>query len=185
MIRFGFIAFFIVVTAHGCAAAPTARVDFDEAHDFAAYQTFSWHSENPMRVGKTSSQPRSSLQPSIMAAIRSNLESSGYRYVTDASAADFAISFAVGSREKTAPTENSSASCGQGAVGGWSTAFCGGLDGTSYVQGVLAIDIFDASERRQVWHGVAGRLIPEEDREDMRELIDSVVAEILSDFPPK
>jgi len=184
MIRFPFIVFVLAVGTQGCAVAPTARVEFDEGHDFSAYESFSWHSNNPMRVGKTATQPRSSLQPNVMAAIRSNLESSGYRYVADASAADFVISFAVGSREKTAPAENPSTSCSQGGIGGWATAFCGDQDGSSYLQGVLAIDIFDAGERRQVWHGVAGRRIPAEDPEDMRKVIDSVVAEILSDYPP-
>lgn len=185
MIRFAFIAIATAVVAFGCASAPTARVDFDAAHDFSAYQSFSWHSKNPMRVGKTTSQPRSSLQPSIMAAIQSNLESSGYRYVADASAADFVISFVVGSREKTTPGTYPSTSCGSGGVGGWATAYCGGLDGSSYSQGVLAIDIFDASERQLVWHGVAARAISAEDREDMSKLIDSIVAEILRDYPPQ
>jgi len=185
MTRFVVTAIATAVVTIGCASSPSAKVDFDTAHDFSAYESFSWHSENPMRVGKTTSQPRSSLQPSIMAAIQSNLESSGYRYVADASAADFVISFVVGSREKTVPNESPTTSCNQGAIGGWSTAYCGGGDGTSYSQGVLAIDIFDASERRQVWHGVAGQLISAMDREDMSELIDSIVADILSNYPPK
>ena len=185
MIRLALIATAFAVIACGCAASPTAKVDFDAAHDFSAYQSFSWHSENPMRVAKTTSQPRSSLQPSIMAAIQSNLELSGYRYVADASAADFVISFVVGSRAKTGPNVDATTSCNRGAIGGWSTAFCGGGDGSSYSQGVLAIDIFDAGERRQIWHGVAGQRISATDREDMSELIDSIVADILNNYPSK
>ena len=185
MIRFAVTAIATTVVTLGCASIPVAKVDFDAAHDFSAYESFSWHSENPMRVGKTTSQPKSSLQPSIMAAIQSNLESRGYRYVADASTADFVISFVVGSREQKVPDDSSATSCDQRAIGGWSTAFCGGGDGSSYSQGVLAIDIFDAGERRQIWHGVAGQRISATDREDMSELIDSIVADILNNYPSK
>jgi hypothetical protein len=49
---------------------------------------------------------------------------------------------------------------------------------------VLAIDIFDASERQPVWHGVAGKRISEEDSENMTRIITEVVASILGNFPP-
>ena len=74
---------------------------------------------------------------------------------------------------------------GLGGRGGWATAYYGGGAGAAYTQGALAIDVFDAGERQPVWHGVAGKTISDEDREDMTAVINAVVASILADFPPK
>lgn len=110
-----------------------------------------------------------------MGAIREVLKSKSLNFVEDASNADFMISFTVGSREKTGPDNPER--------GGWSTALSGGE--SLYVQGILAIDVFDAAEQRPVWHGVAGKTISEVEREDMQSVINAVVASILADFPPE
>lgn len=178
------IAFAAAVLLPACASAPAGKSDFDASHDFSKYQTFAWLSENPMKVGKSTVQPRESLEPSVMAAIRSTLESKGYRYSDALGSADFLLSFTVGSREKIGPDAYPSMSADQVGRGGWGTAYYGGATGAAYLQGVLAIDVFDAAEKRPVWHGVAGRAISEEDRADMRPVIDEVVSSILTDFPP-
>jgi len=138
-----------------------------------------------MKVAKTLVPPQESLQPALMAAIRSNLEAGGYRYVADGLAADFLLSFTVGSREKIGPEEYSSELSGVGGRGGWATAYYGGSDGAAYTQGMLAIDILDAKERQPVWHGVAGKRIADDDREDMARVINEIVASILDEFPPR
>ena len=176
------LAFALALTA--CAAGTPAKVDFDRANNFENYQSFAWLSKNPMKVGKSLDQPKESLQPALMAAIRANLEASGYRYEADASSADFLLSFTVGSREKIGPEAYPSEYSGAGGRGGWATAYYGGNAGAAYTQGVLAIDVFDASNHQPVWHGVAGKRIDEEDRENMSAVINEIVASILGDFPP-
>lgn len=168
-----------------CAAGNKANIDFDPVNDFSSYQSFTWLSENPMKVGEALSQPKESLQPTLMAAIRANLEASGYRYEADATSADFLLSFTVGSREKIGPEAYPPEYSGAGGRGGWATAYYGGNAGAAYTQGVLAIDIFDASDRQPVWHGVAGKRIEEEDRENMTPVITEIVASILDAFPPR
>ena len=177
------VTFALVVTA--CAAGPGASVDYDEVNDFSNYQSFSWLSENPMKVGKTVGQPQKSLQPALMAAIRANLEADGFSYVANASSADFLLSFTVGSREHIGSEAYGSELSGSGGRGGWATAYYGGSAGAAYTQGVLAIDIIDASERQPVWHGVTGKKLSDEDRENMAGVITEVVATILDDFPPQ
>jgi hypothetical protein len=167
-----------------CASTPSANIDFDSSVDFSKYQSFTWLSENPMKVVKVVSAPRATLQPAVMAAIRTHLEAAGYKYVDDASAAEFLLSFTVGSREN-ANAAYSSDSVGTSGRGGWATAFFGGATGVAYAQGMLAIDVFDANDRQPVWHGVGGRTITEDDRDNMSSLIDGVVASILADFPPR
>jgi len=181
MIRVTAIAAAVAITAFGCAAVKLAKVAYDVEHNFSDYQSFSWLSENPMKVGQALAPPKKMLQPAVMASIRSNLEAKGYRYEADAASADFLLSFTVGSREKIGPAENS----GGVGRGGWATAYYGGSAGAAYTQGVLAIDIFDLTDRQPVWHGVAGKRINEEDRENMTRVINAVVASILDDFPPQ
>ena len=174
----------VALALAACAAGNKAKVDYDLVNDFSSYQSFTWLSENPMKVGKALNQPKESLQPTLMAAIRANLEASGYRYEADASSADFLLSFTVGSREKIGAEAYPSEYSGAGGRGGWATAYYGGNAGAAYTQGVLAIDIFDASDRQPVWHGVAGKRIDEEDSENMSGVINEIVASILGDFPP-
>lgn len=138
-----------------------------------------------MKVAKVVSAPKATLQPSVMAAIQTHLESSGYAFVNDITAADFLVSFTVGSREEIGRDAYPSMSTGPGGRWGWGTAYYGGDAGSSYTQGMLAIDVFDAKEQRPVWHGVTGKKITESDREKMQLVIDEAVASILAEFPPK
>jgi len=185
MLRAPKFAVIVAVFLSGCTTSPAAKVDYDSVNDFSKYQSFAWLSENPMKVGKVIAQPKTTLEPAVMAAIRAHLEAGGYRYVENTSAADFLLSFTVGSREKIGTEAYPSMSRGLGGRGGWATAYYGGGAGAAYTQGALAIDVFDAGERQPVWHGVAGKTISDEDREDMTAVINTVVASILADFPPK
>jgi hypothetical protein len=179
------IAFlFVAFAVSACAAQPPAgRIDLDESQDFSAYRTFAWISEHPMRVGPVVADPRDSIEPKVMDAIRARLEAKGFEYVAEADNPDFVVSFTVGSRERARPEGFTDPNAG--ARWSWGTDFQSGAEGAVYTQGVLAIDILDSVERRRVWHGVASRRINEADREDMRGLIDSVVASILAEFPPR
>jgi len=183
--RAGAVAVLLALLLSACASTSGARVDFDPSSNFDNYQSFAWLSKNPMKVGKAIAPPKKSLEPTVMAAIRANLENGGYRFVENPSSADFLLSFTVGSREKIGADAYAAESAGTSGRGGWATAYYGGAAGAAYTQGVLAIDIFDAGERQPVWHGVAGKTISDEDLENISAVIHDVVALILADFPPK
>lgn len=174
----------LTIMVFGCATEPAIKADFDSAHDFSSYKSFAWISENPMKVGKSVTPPKPTLQAAIMRAIRSNLETGGYRHDADRNSADYLVSFTVGSREKIDREAYPSMSSQQGGRWGWGTAYFGDASGASYTQGVLAIDMFDVAEQRPVWHGVAGRAISGDDRADMTDAIKEVVESILAGFPP-
>lgn len=176
-----YVAVLLLVSA--CASQPTGTVKFDDTHDFSGYRTFAWISEHPMRVGPAIADPRDSVEPMIMSAVRANLEDKGFQYVHDASTSDFVVSFTVGSREKARPEGYADPKAG--TRWSWGTDYQPGAEGATYTQGVLAIDILDSAQRRRVWHGVAARRIDEQHREDMGRLIDSVTGSILADFPPR
>ncbi len=169
------MALFALILA-GCATQAPGRTHHDPAHDFSGYQSFAWISEHPMKVGPVLADPRDSLEPAVMASIRSSLENSGYRFASDADSADFVVSFTVGSREKVRPAGYPSMKPEQDGRWSWGTEYHHGAEGAAYTQGVLAIDVFDAAEHRPVWHGVSGKRIDDEDRDDMTRLIDAVVS---------
>jgi hypothetical protein len=181
----GPIIVILILAISGCAATPPASVDFDTDVNFANFQSFTWLSENPMKVSSIAEEPRESLQPNVMQAIRNHLESSGYRFVTARQEADFLLSFTVGSRELINRDSYPSMSTDPGGRWGWGTALYSGGENSAYRQGMLAIDVFDAKAQRPVWHGRYGKNLRASDREEMPRVIDEAVASILADFPPK
>ena len=138
-----------------------------------------------MKVGETANPPSDLLQRNIMDAIQSRLEADSYRLAGGPELADFLVSFTVGSRESTISDSdaNSEAPPTVRGRGGWGTAYRGGAS-ESYTRGILVINVFDAAERRLVWHGASSKKITEENRENMLQVIDAVVDTILSEFPP-
>jgi len=169
---------------HACATNPAARIDYDSTHDFSNYQSFTWVSENPMRVGETAGPPAAALQYDIMVAIQSRLEANNYQLADTPELADFLVSFSIGSRESSKSDAETERLPGAGGRGGWGTAAYGG-DSDSYTQGILVIDIIDAAEGQPVWRGASAKKITDDDRENMTEVINAVVDTILSDYPPR
>ena len=173
-----------------CASTFKATYDHDPANDFSKYQSFTWISKNPMKVGKGTGSLNPLLQPRIMSGLENALVTKGYKYVIQAQDADFVVSFTVGSREeiKVESYPTMSAGYGRPAHWGWGGAYYGyGATETrvsQYTKGMLAVDIFDVKERRPVWHGVATKTINASDRDNMEETVKAAVDAILAGFPP-
>jgi len=179
----------------GCATGFEAMHDHDAANDFGSYKNYAWLSDNPMKIGPTSQIGNPLLEPRIMEAIEADLNSKGYTKVAARESADFVLSFTIGSRNEIKVDSYPSMAGGVGVGygyprhwGGWGGAYYGYGTETSvrqYTKGMLAVDVFDVSERRPVWHGVAEKSINESDREDVEGTIRAAVAAVLSAFPPQ
>lgn len=184
--------FFTLALVAGCASTFEASYDHDPANDFSEYQSFTWISKNPMKVGKNVEIANPLLEPRITSALEKAFVAKGYKYVIEPKDADFVVSFTIGSREeiKVDSYPSMSAGYGRGHPGhwGWGGMYYGAGTETQvrqYTEGMLAVDIFDVSDRRPVWHGVATKRINESDRENMDATIDAAVAAILAGFPPQ
>ena len=82
----------------GCATI-NAKSDYDESADFGSYQTFGWISEHPLVMSDPAiASPL--FEGRAMAAIAQRLQANGYRLLEDASKADFAVSFSLGTRDQ-------------------------------------------------------------------------------------
>lgn len=173
-----------------CASGFKATYDSDPSHDFSGYQTYAWMSANPMIVGPTNRMPNPLLEPRIMAAMEGVLNMKGYSKVDDPEAADFVLSFTVGSREEIQVNSYPATYAGYGYRGawGWGGPYYGMATETQvrqYQKGMLALDIFDVKEHRPVFHAVAEKSITESDRKKAEETIQAAVDAVLQAFPPQ
>jgi hypothetical protein len=173
-----------------CASGFKATYDSDPSHDFSGYQTYAWMSANPMIVGPTDRMPNPLLEPKIMAAIEGVLNTKGYSKVDDPEAADFVLSFTVGSREEIQVNSYPATYAGYGYRGawGWGSPYYGMATETQvrqYQKGMLALDVFDVKEHRPVFHAVAEKSITESDRKHSDETIQAAVDAVLQAFPPQ
>ena len=179
---------FALVLLSACASTFEAMYDHDPSNDFSNYQSFTWISENPMKVGRTAATNINPLlQPRIMSALENALVAKGYTYAKQQKDADFVLSFTIGSRDEIKVDSYPSMSAGYGASSrwGWGGAYYGTETSVrQYTKGMLALDIFDFQERRPVWHGVATKTINDSDRENLEETVKAAVAAILEGFPP-
>ncbi len=188
-----FAAVVATVVLGGCATGFEATYDHDPANDFAAYKTFAWVSEHPMKVGAVERIPSPLLESQIMVTVESALGAKGYKLISDLDSADFALSFTIGSRAEIKVDSYPSMSAGYagygypGRWGAWGGSYYGYGSETSvrqYTEGMLAIDVFDVEERRPVWHGVASKKISDSDRKDAGATVQAAVDAILAGFPP-
>lgn len=181
---------FLALGLAACASGFKAIYDSDPSHDFSVYKTYAWISANPMIVGQTSRPPSPLLERRIMAVVESGLAAKGYSKVDDPEAADFVLSFTVGSREEIQVNSYPATYAGYGYRGawGWGAPYYGIATETQvrqYQKGMLALDVFDVKERRPVFHAVAEKSITESDRKKMDETIQAAVDAVLGGFPPE
>ena len=185
-----FVTAFLSLGLVACASGFKATYDSDPSHDFSGYQTYAWMSANPMIVGPTNRMPNPLLEPRIMAAMEGVLNMKGYSKVDDPEAADFVLSFTVGSREEIQVNSYPATYAGYGYRGawGWGGPYYGMATETQvrqYQKGMLALDIFDVKEHRPVFHAVAEKSITESDRKKAEETIQAAVDAVLQAFPPQ
>ena len=113
-------ALLALVLAAGCAGV-RGYSDFDPNARFDTYRSYAWIRGEPV-LAKAAEAGAGRLDPLLERRIRSSiddhLESKGYRLVEDTEAADFAISFSVGSREKIQVTSTPGPTW-YGRYGGW------------------------------------------------------------------
>lgn len=171
----------VLVVLAGCQTPIRAGSDYDRAASFSSFRNFTImqreHRQitNPLAVQRTQD------------AIRRNLQSRGFNYVSDPAQADFTVDFTLGARERTDITTYP-APWGPGWYGGpgwWGRPYWGNsIDVRQFQEGTLSVDVFDDRSRRPVWHGWARKRLSQNDIERSEPLINEAVARVLEEFPP-
>ena len=170
----------VVLTA-GCSST-RVNSDFNESADFSSYRTWAFMSETPLLIAEAASV-NPLVQGRVMNATRAALTAKGYAFVENRQRADFVVSFTLGARDKIRVTSYPTAYRSPGRWG-WGAAYHSDVDVRKYVEGTLAIDVFDVKQKRPVWHGWAVRTISAADRRNPAPVINETVAAILDEFPP-
>ncbi|MCB1662681.1 MAG: DUF4136 domain-containing protein [Pseudomonadales bacterium] len=162
----------------GCATIKSGSHQ-DESVSFTDYRTFSWIADNPLilGVGESSSVSPLTLRK-ISEAIKNELIVKGFVFTENQHAADFVLSFTVGTREKINASSYPSPYSG---AWGWHYYETDVVHRT-YTEGTLSVDIFDGKTKQPVWHGWATKIILTPDREDPSALIKEAVTAIFNKF---
>lgn len=168
----------------GCTTGFNATYDHDPSQNFSSYRTFTWVGERPLMVAADQSLSPL-LEGRLMNATRRELEAKGYSFVPYGRAADFAVSFTVGARDKIRVTSYPTTYHSGYGSWGWGRSYYGTtVDARQYTEGTLAVDVFDVQTRRPVWHGVATKSISRKDRENASETVAAAVTAVMGGFPP-
>jgi len=179
-----FSVFFACLALAGLQGCETIKVvtDHDPSFSFAGYDSYAWMSEHPMVSSARGVNPL--LEGRIMAAIQDGLGQRGMKLVADPAQADFVVAFSVGARDRVSVTSTPYPVAYRGAWR-WGGLYYHDVDVRQYTEGRLAIDVFDAVEKRPVFHGYATANISATTNPAKRQqMLRDAVAKILAGFPP-
>lgn len=169
-----------------CGSTPPI-IDYDSSIDFGSYKSYAFISDHPLMTDVGSATASPLLEGRLMRHADEVLQARGFTKVENPEAADFAIGFTVGSRDKV--RVNSYPEPYRPYYGGWGWggpyyAGASNVDVQQYTEGTLAIDVYDVSGHKPAWHGVATRRITDSMRRSPDESVAEIVSDILLGFPP-
>ncbi len=163
--------------------------DFDPSVDFDTYRSFAWISDNPMIIaGERPPRLSPLLEQRIKNSIKANFIGKGYVFSNEPDVSDLVVSFTVGLHDKI---DIQSYPVGYRSPGNW--RWGGGYWGhggtqtvaRNYVEGTLAIDLFDGERKQPIWHGWATKELFEQDTVDQEKEVKTAVDGILASFPQR
>jgi hypothetical protein len=165
------VASVLCVFATSCGAQ---TVSFDKKADFYRYKTYRWVSIPSAAIVEelTASQLSGTLEVELAKKNLAKAQSDnpdlyiGYQIVSVGGKKSTKIGLAYG-----------------GGAGGSSGS---GRTVTTVHAGELVLDMYDASSKQLVWRGVVSNPVDREAKPDKRQRhMDSAVAKLLKDYPPK
>jgi hypothetical protein len=167
----------------GCLLSPRTYTDHDASQDFSTYHTYAWLADAPQMIPPPEGDVVSAAdRERISNAIESELNAKGFEKASRRENASFTVAFTVGLRERLnvySYKDPYSHDWGWGP-----TEFGPDVGVSTYTEGTLAIDIFDGTSKRMVWHGRMSRPITKEDVRHAAQVIPRTVGSILRAFPP-
>jgi hypothetical protein len=185
MTKLIFPVIIVLLLGAGSAFAQDVRYDFDKTKDFSKYKTYKWV---PI---KEADQPDELTASKLTAAVDSELASKGLSK-TDSDTAELYVGFqtALGS-EKQYTSYNTGWDPGPGwgrgwyGYGGMSSSTTYGSTTTVYI-GQLDLSMYDSSDKKLVWRGVATKTLDAKAKPDKKEKnIVKAVAKLMKNYPPK
>ncbi|MEH6758922.1 MAG: DUF4136 domain-containing protein [Parasphingorhabdus sp.] len=177
----------------GCATTGRITTDSDPSQNFAAYRTFAWAGEEPMVSFGNRNIP-AIVQSRVAQSIKSELTARGYQFTDDVKAADFAVSFTIGTRDGTKTTEIPDYFWQNRLDWAWGNPHFPTIQRNitptrtvvrDYTEGTLSVDIYDVARRSPVWHGKGTKTLSSRELSGEQETAAADVRVILAKFPPQ
>ena len=169
-----------------CASTPPV-VDYDSSVDFSSYRSYAFISEHPLMRAPDSLGGSPLLEGRLMRITDENLQAKGFVKVDNPEEADFTVGFTVGARDKIKVNSYPEPYRPYYGAWRWGGTYYGGatnVDVQQYMEGQLAIDVYDVSGHKPAWHGVATKRITDSMRRNPDESVTAIVNDILMGFPP-
>jgi len=180
-----------------CESTPDIRSDKDPNADFTQFSTFAWVDGDPM-IAHSDHAISPLMEERVNKALKSELESKGFQFVENEKNADLAVSYTIGARDKIEFDQFAPRYYGgynnldyRWGHGFYSYANVGPLYrddklvSHEYVEGSLAVDMFDAKTAKPVWHVLGTKRLSKKDLELNGKNAGALITQLLSDFPPE
>lgn len=150
----------LILTLGACETSPSISTDVTPGTNFASYRTYHW----------VEIAPGAGMNPVALERMRQGIEralvAKGY---SSANPGDLTVIMTVAGKERV-------------DVHSWGR-FGQNVDTYRYTEGTLAVDVFDTTTARPVWHGEAVQNI-DPGRTDPA-VVDAAVAGVMAQFPAR
>jgi uncharacterized protein DUF4136 len=155
------------------AFARDVSTDYDHKVDFSRYRTFAWM--HPPMIADPLMRQR------VEDAVNAQLREKGLVLVNDIHEADLGVMANGATTERHTLHTFYDGFPGEWRWGGWGNATTV-VD--TYQVGTLVVDLFDMSDKRVVWRGVATETVSDKPEKNSKKLQDAV-EKMFKHFPPK
>ena len=180
----GLIIFILFGFLWGCHSIQVSQ-DYDTSKDFSSFKTYDWQTKNQPKTGDIRVD-NPLLDARIRSAINDSLSKKGYQKITQGSP-DFHVAYKYQVRRKI-ESENVGVGIGfgrgsRGRYGG--IGIDSGRNISEYDEGLLVIDLNDASKGDLLWRGSGTARVDQHSQpEEITKRVSEAVEKILSQFPP-
>ncbi|MEM7733963.1 MAG: DUF4136 domain-containing protein [Pseudomonadota bacterium] len=173
------------------ACGSAVYTDTDPSFDFAPLRTFTW-AKNPPVVTSGDHQISPLAIAKMTTALKAEIERKGYRFVSSARRADFAVSYTLGARDKIELRHYPSTYTTSFRTWPWGARYYGFGYRSPFPQtrevevtiGTLGVDAFDTRTRRPVFHAETSRRLSDAELAGTSDALILDAAEtVLSEFP--
>ena len=160
--------------------AQKVKTDFDTAVDFSKFSSYYWAKSDP--------SPNDLMNQRLVSAVDHWLTAKGWIKVPDAKAQLAVVPVLTTAEQKSINTYYDSFGGGWG-YGGW--GYGGGMGmGSSttmvstFVEGTLIVDLFDAGTKKLVWRGIATDTISDNPAKNAEKIQNAAKKMFEKKFPP-
>jgi hypothetical protein len=159
----------LVLLMPAASLAQKVTTDYDPKADFAAFKTYAWTEGTP--------SPNPLGEARIRAAVDERMAAKGLKLVAEAP--DIVVATHVVAKEQKELNTM--------GYGGYGWRWGGGMATTSidtYIQGTLALDVYDAGSKQLVWRGIGTDTASDQPEKNQKK-INKALDKMFKDFPPR